>query len=225
MGRRAAFRGVIVGQAQHHKVGHGVVALLRRRPMLQMAEKNFDADLVREQEIEIRRFRREVAHQLRLGGHVGGDQRNGPWPFVHAAAPLRRQLLARRNRVARALRPGEHSPERGISNGLLIAKCRRDEFAEMVVRLAMRGQIAPQIAARRLVHVGNFLQQRKPPATTPSIVIGPLLAAVVSAARSSPDNPCQWRPWTTHARRLKPHRSQKNCRARRIAARACAGLA
>jgi len=54
----------------------------------------------------------------------------------------------------------QHLAQRRIGNLALTAKRRRDVLAEVVVGLAVRGQIAPQIAAGRLVHVGDFLEQR-----------------------------------------------------------------
>ena len=52
---------------------------------------------------------------------------------------------------------GQHGAQRGIGDHALTAKRGGDELAEVVVGLAVRGQVAPQIAAGRLVHVGNLL--------------------------------------------------------------------
>ena len=66
----------------------------------------------------------KVAHQFRLGGHVRGDQRDGPGPLVHAAAPLGGHRLARRNGLARAVAALQHRPHAADSATRLV-HCKR----------------------------------------------------------------------------------------------------
>lgn len=120
-----------------------------------------------------------MAHQLGLSGDVGCQPWNGPRPLVHSASPLGRQRLARRKRLVRTDWTGLHGAQRGVGNRRLVAKRRRYVFAEVVVRFAVRGQIAPQIAAGRLIHVRNLLQQRIPVGHDAFVIVWALLTTVV----------------------------------------------
>ena len=108
-----------------------------------MSEEDLDPDLVGHHQVEVRCLRCEVAHQLRLGGYVGCDQRNGPGPLVHSTAPFGGQRLARRNRFVRAVAALHQRPHLRIGDARLVAKGGRDVFAEVVVAFAVGGQIAP----------------------------------------------------------------------------------
>ena len=121
----------------------------------------------------------------------------------------------------RSARPAS-APSDGSATDPLVAKCRRDELAEVVVGLAVRGQIAPQIAAGRLVHVGNLLQQRIAVGHNALVVVGALLRRGSPVARSFPDSRCRWPPSTRRGRRRRLRRSRRSCRARRTAAPVCA---
>ena len=119
-----------------------------------------------------------MAYQLRLGGNVGGDEGNGPGPLVHSAAPLGGQLLAGSDGFVRTVVALHQRPHLRIGDARLIAKRGGDVFAEVIVAFAVGGEIAPQIAAGRLVHVGNLLQQRIAQGYGTLVVVGSLAAAV-----------------------------------------------
>ncbi len=190
--RRAArrrSRRMIVGQPQHDEVRHRVLAgLFIHNPPRQMLLEDVFPHLVRHPQVEVRSLRRKVPHQLRLGRPVCLDQRDRPRPLVHAAAPHIRQRLARLHLVARRARNTfEHRPLPRVGlrarPALRVAKGGRDELAEVVERHAMPGQITPEIAARRLVHVRNMLLKRQPLAHHAFKVIAMLPTAVVELPR------------------------------------------
>ncbi len=75
--------GVVVGQAEQDEFGHGVAAVFKIvEPALEVAEEDFNANLVGDSQLEVGRLGGEVAHEFGLGGDVGGDERNGPGPLV-----------------------------------------------------------------------------------------------------------------------------------------------
>ena len=223
-------RRVIVGQAELDEIRHGVAALFQvGQPALQVAQKNLHANLVGHGEFEVRRFRRKVPHQFRLGGRVFVDQRNRPRPLVRSSAPLRRNRPARLNGAPRARLPRQHRSLLRIhlrhGRFRIGAEDRRDVLAKVVIGLVMRGQVAPQVPARRLIHIGNPLLDGITVGDCAFKVVGPLAAAIDSAASSFRDNPIRWPHSTTRARRRKPRPNRRNCPARRTRAPACAGSA
>jgi len=80
--------------------------------------------------------------------------------MAHATAPGGGQRLTGSDRFARAVSALQHGAQLRIVCALLTAEGSGDELAEVVVALAVRGKVAPQVAACGLVHVGNLLQQR-----------------------------------------------------------------
>ena len=142
-------RGVVVGQAQLDEVRAWCLCLARDRRSTASggAQKDRNANLVGNEQIEVRVFRREVADEFRLGGDVGGDERNGPGPLVDAAAPLGGERLAGSDGFVRAAVPRKHGAQLGIGDLGLVAECCGDEFGEVIVGFAVRGEVAPEIAA------------------------------------------------------------------------------
>ena len=100
-------------------------------PLLQVAEEDVDANLVGDAQIEVGRLGGEVAHQFRLGGGVGGDQRNGPGPLVHAASPFFGNGFAGGDLLARA---GPALPSSGPSCGL-VGMCSSTSSVQKIVEM------------------------------------------------------------------------------------------
>ena len=191
---------MVVGQPHQDELGHGVSALsLIGDPALQMADENLGSDLVGDHQVEVRRLLGKMADEFRLGGDIGGNQRHRPRPLVYAAAPLRGKSFARRNGFMRAIAALHQRPHLRIGDARFVAKSGGDVLAEMVIGLAVRGQIAPEITAGRLVHIGNLLQQRIVVGDCALVVVGALAAAITlrpglfqivgTDARRGPDVP------------------------------------
>ncbi len=172
--------GVVIRQPDGDVVRHGVCA--RRTvgdPPLKVPQENIQPNLVRHAQVEVRRLRGKVPHQLRLGRHISRQQRNRPRPPVHPATPFRGNLLARLDRAPRTSCPWQQRPLLRTLARLHAAERGRDVFAEVVMRPAVCVRIAPHISARRLDNVRNLLLDGIPVRHHPFVVICPLPAAIV----------------------------------------------
>ena len=131
-----------------------------------MFHKDIDADLIGNTQVEVGGLDGVVADEFRLGRRVGGKQRDGPWPLVDAAAPNVRELLSRFDIAAcGAGLTVTHGPKLWVflaaAMSFFVAEGRADELAEVVQGLTVFCEIAPEVAAGRLVDVGDILHQRE----------------------------------------------------------------